>query len=873
MTLRPQEEIGQITHTGVSCVNTDARQGTKRPRRSGSGRGKRPGSVRRLVIRILLLVAALAVLGAVLLGCSVALSAPRVTELNWQATTVFYDREGNEFYRFHGGENRTPVTLEEIPDYVVDAFLAIEDPQFYDHFGISIRGTFRAVWRTGLYILGLPGGRIEGGSTITQQLARDGWLTQEVTIGRKLQEAWVAIQLERAYTKDEILEMYLNQIYYGHGAYGIEAAAKTFFGKDVGSLTLAEGAQLAGMINGPSIYDPYIDPDASLERRNLVLDMMVKEGMLSQAEAQVAKEEVPVLSNKAQADLEGSAFTDYVINILQNAQPGLAEKYGINLGDAATVATSGLKVYTTLDSRLQKLAEQAVTEQMAAADQQYGLAADEERPEAAMVVMNPANGHVLAMVGGRSHDAMLQFNRATDALRQPGSAIKPLVDYAPAIEEAGLSPATILDDAPVMLSQDGTTVWPQNYNYVYEGLKPARYGIEQSVNPMAVRALQMAGGPEKGIEYARRFGLSTIDENDNHLALALGGIAKGVTVLDMTTAYATIANMGIKVEPVVITKIEDAQGRVLFEASERKSLAIKPSTAYLLIDMMKDVIRKGTAYGFTGGFKGWPAAGKTGTTEFNRDSWFVGFTTNMVATVWNGYDDPDHTLPWTGAFVPVKIWNQFMTQAVTEKPADWARPSDVVDVKVCRLTGAVPNSLCPKDQVTTDLFVRGTEPTDSGNILVEARVVKVTTKTADGKTKTEWQLWQAGCGLPTKRTFIQRPQPRAVHPTDPYNPKYVPQDAGEELPTTMCTPSEKGGGIGDWWDEFFDDDKNGNQKNDGSGSSGRNNSSGGQNNSDVQNPGGRDSRDDDRNRDEDGALMDELIPVPVLPVLSEAQDG
>jgi len=822
------------------------------------------------------LVAGLAVLGAVALGCSVALSAPRVTELNWQATTVFYDREGNEFYRFHGGENRTPVKLEEIPDHVVDAFLAIEDPHFYEHFGISIRGTARAVWRTGLYLLGLPGGRIEGGSTITQQLARDGWLTQEVTLGRKLQEAWVAIQLERTYTKDEILEMYLNQIYYGHGAYGIEAAAKTFFGKDVGSLTLAEGAQLAGMINGPSIYDPYIDPEASLERRNLVLDMMVKEGMISKAEAEEAKAEVPVLSNKADADIEGSAFTDYVINILQDAQPGLAEKYGIRLGDPATVATSGLRVYTTLDSRLQKLAEQAVAEQMAAADQQYGLTGDEKKPEAAMVVMDPTNGHVLAMVGGRSHEAMLQFNRATDALRQPGSAIKPLVAYAPAIEEAGLSPATILDDAPVMLSQDKTTVWPQNYNYVYEGLKPARYGVEQSLNPMAVRALQMAGGPEKGVEYARRFGLNTIDENDNHLALALGGIAKGVTVLDMATAYSAIANMGIKVEPVVITKIEDAQGRVLFEATERKSLAIKPSTAYLLIDMMKDVITKGTAYGFTGGFKGWPAAGKTGTTEFNRDGWFIGFTTNMVAAVWNGYDDPDHSLPWTGAFVPVKIWNQFMTQAVTEKPADWSRPSDVVDVKICRLTGALPNSLCPKDQITTDLFVRGTEPTDAGNILVEARVVKVTTKGADGKAKTEWQLWQPGCGLPTKRTFIQRPQPRAVHPTDPYNPKYVPLDAGDELPTTMCTPDEKtGSSIGDWWDELFNGEDSG-RKNDSSGSSSErnnNSSSSGRDNSGGQNAGGREGRNDDDGRDEEGAWIDEVFPAPVLPVLSEPEGG
>jgi len=773
-------------------VSTESNRESRQSRRRQGPHSKRPRSTRRWVLRILLLVTLLVVLAGLAVGCSVILSAPKVTELNWQAATIIYDRDGNEIYRLHAGTNRTPVKLSEIPDHVVEAFLAIEDPEFREHFGLSLRGIARAIWRTGLYMLGLPGGRIEGGSTITQQLARDGWLTQDLSLKRKLQEAWVAIQLERMYTKEEILEMYLNQIYYGHGAYGIGAAARTFFGKEVSELTLAEGAQLAGMVNGPSIYDPYIDMEASLERRNLVLEVMLKQNRITREQYEQAIAEVPVLAAKeVEEQTEGNSFVDYVINILQDAQPGLAAKYGLNLPDPSSVATAGLKVYTTMDSTLQKLAEQVVREQMAIADEQYGTGGKEELPQAAMVVMDPTNGHVLAIVGGRDRDAMLEFNRATDALRQPGSAIKPLVAYAPAIEEAGLSPATILDDAPVMLSNDKTTVWPQNYNFKYEGLKPARYGIQESVNPMAVRALIMAGGPEVGVAYAHRFGLTTIGENDKHLALALGGVSEGTTLLDLTAAYAAIANMGLKIDPIVITRIEDRSGRVLFEATPRKQQVIKPSTAYLLIDMMKDVIRRGTAYAFTGGFKGWPVAGKTGTTEFNRDGWFIGFTSNLIAGVWNGYDNPENKLPWTGAFVPVKIWNAFMTQVVTERPADWPRPDDVVDVKVCRLTGALPNELCPPDQVVTDLFVRGTEPKDAGNILVKAKVVQVKVPNPDGKGHTtEWQLWQPGCGVGVERVFIKRPEPWVRHPTDPNNPKYIPADAKDELPTKTCTPGK-----------------------------------------------------------------------------------
>jgi penicillin-binding protein 1A len=774
----------------VSFVSAKQQQTKTKKKKKGSSR------ILRKLVSIAGILFVVLLIGAILAGCSVALSAPSVTDLEWSSSTVIYDRTGEEVYRLHAGENRTPVKLDKIPKQVQEAFIAIEDPNFYSHHGLDFKGIARAAFYTGLKVLGLPGGRMEGASTITMQLAGNAFLDrQDLSLRRKAQEMWLAVQLERKYTKDEILEMYLNQIYYGHGAYGIEAAARTFFAKDVDQLTVAEGAQLAGMMNGPSIFDPYLDMNASVQRRNLVLQAMLKENDINQATYEKAKAEEPQLGSK-QSDTTGNqagSFTDYVINILQDAKPGLAARYGLKLGDVGSVAKAGLKVYTTVDPKLQDLAEKAVADQMADADKQYGTGGKKALPQAAMVVMDPKTGEVLAMVGGRDHEAMLQFNRATDALRQPGSSTKPILAYMPAID-AGLAPATILDDAPVMLTTDGKDVWPKDYEDKYMGLKPMRYGVEQSVNPMAVRAMQAGGGPSKGLEYAKKFGLSTIGPEDNNLALALGGITKGVSVLDETAAYAALANMGLKVDPVVITKIVDNDGNTVFEAQPHKTQVVKPSTAYLMIDMMKDVVKKGTAYGFTGGFKGWPAAGKTGTTEYNQDSWFVGFTPNLVATVWNGYDNQANHLPWTGAFVPVKTWNQFMTQAVTQKPADWPRPSDVVNVTVDRRTGMLPSALSTPDQLASDLFVKGTEPKTSGSILVKAKAVQVTLQTPDKKSAyTEWQLWQPGCTVaPMDRVFIKRPQPRVLHPTDPYNPKYIPADAKDELPTRSCTPGMPG---------------------------------------------------------------------------------
>lgn len=703
--------------------------------------------------------------------------------------TVIFDHEGQEVYRFHGGEDRQPISLAEVPVHVRAAFVAVEDPRFYDHPGLDLFGIGRAVINNLLRALGVRDSDLQGASTITQQLARSRWLNQEQTWSRKLSEAVLALRLELTHDKDQILEMYLNQIYFGNGSYGVERAARRYFDKHVSQITLAEGALLAGLINGPTLYDPYTRPESAQERRDTVLDAMVRSGVITAAEAEEAKETEIAVADLPPTELLGNSFVDHVIDILTRSD--LAAAYGIKPYDDAALARMGLRVYTSLDQSLQAIAEQAVRETMAAADTEYHLTDEEERPEAAVVMLQPSTGQVRAMVGGRERTGMREYNRAADAQRQPGSAFKPFVAYLPALE-AGVSPATILDDAPASLTTDQTSVWPENFDFRYRGLVSVRYAVEHSLNPVAVRAMRRGGGPASGLGTAVRFGFQSLSDQDKQEALALGGLTGGVTPLEMASAYGALANQGNRVSPALILRIEDGAGKVLYVAKQAQDQVVSRASAFLMVDMLKGVIRRGTAYGFTQGFHGWPAAGKTGTTDDNLDAWFAGFTPDLVTVVWTGYDTPQ-PLKWTGAFVPVRMWQEIMTQAVTEPPKDWDSPPEVVSLAVCRRTGAIPDSLCPPSDVVTELFHRQHVPRDAGDLLVEARVIE----TEEGQ-----QIWQPGCGpKPEPQLFVRRPDPYLRHPTAPDDPRYVPADAADELPETVCQ-SASGQGS---WDEWLPD--------------------------------------------------------------------
>lgn len=557
------------------------------------------------------------------------------------ASSQIYDINGNEIANVHAAENRRPVKIEQVPKDLQNAFVAVEDNRFYEHSGVDPRGIMRALYAN---IRGR--GVSEGGSTITQQLAKNAYLTQDRTITRKIQEVFLALQLERQYTKQEILEMYLNQIYFGQGAYGVQAAAQTYFGKDVDKLTLNECAMLAGIPKSPNYYSPANNMQAAQARKAVVLDQMAKYGYIANSQAQKTKQEQLTLVKPVAKEKDNTAayFIDYVTQTL-------IDKYG-----ADAVYKEGLKIYTTLDMDMQKAAEAAVKKLPTYRTDGNGV----QQPQAAIVAIDPHNGYIKAMVGGRGTD---QFNRATMAVRQPGSAFKPFV-FAAALEEH-FTPNTVINDAPIDIGG-----WrPQNDSGSFSGKVTMREVAQHSINVPTVKIAQKIG-IDKPIYYAQAMGISTFvldgAQNDKQLATALGGMTKGVTPLEITSAYGTFANKGVHVEPVVIVKVLDRNGKVLEQSEPKQNSVISANSAAELTDMLQTVIKNGT------GRKadiGRPAAGKTGTTSNYHDAWFVGYTPDLVAGVWMGNDDNTPMHGVMGGQLPAEIWKAFMQKALAQTPA------------------------------------------------------------------------------------------------------------------------------------------------------------------------------------------------------------
>ncbi|MBO5605540.1 MAG: PBP1A family penicillin-binding protein, partial [Acidaminococcaceae bacterium] len=513
------------------------------------------------------------------------------------AVSQFYDNENAVIYTTASAEHRLPVKLDKIPKHVQAAFVSIEDNRFYEHSGIDYRGTFRAL------VSNIMGQEVQGGSTITQQLAKNAFLTQERTLSRKVKEAFLARQLENKYTKDEILNMYLNQIYFGEGAYGVESASLKYFGKHVQDISLAEAAALAAIPKSPNYYDPMENPKANKERRDIVLDQMVKYGHITQADAQKAKAEDVKIRKEESAgktkDLR-SYFFDYI-------SQQIIDKYG-----ADALYKGGLKIYTTLDSSLQSKAESSI---------RYlpDIWTDDPdhltQPQVGLVAIDPTNGYIKAMVGGRGQD---KFNRAVLAQRQPGSAFKPFV-YLTAMDN-GMNAATMVDDKPLQIGG-----WaPQNSSGSFHGTVTLRTALSRSYNIPAIR-VALKVGTTKVMNMAKACGITTLVEDgpytDNNPAMALGGLTKGVSPLEMAAGYGTIANNGVYNQPVSIIKIVDRNGKVIFEHKHSPKQVVSAKAAYQTTDMLKDVLISGTA---GGSGIGRPAAGKTGTTDYSKDAWFVG---------------------------------------------------------------------------------------------------------------------------------------------------------------------------------------------------------------------------------------------------------
>lgn len=616
-------------------------------KRSNTSRQKRPAkksgsTAKRIVLGFgLIFLVMLTGIGCGFLTASMNTKPDLANDILPPASSQIYDINGNEIANVHAAENRRPVKIEQVPKDLQNAFIAVEDNRFYEHSGVDPRGIMRALYAN---IRGR--GVSEGGSTITQQLAKNAYLTQDRTITRKIQEVFLALQLERQYTKQEILEMYLNQIYFGQGAYGVQAAAHTYFGKDVDKLTLNECAMLAGIPKSPNYYSPVNNMQAAQERKAVVLDQMAKYGYIASSQAQKTKQEQLTLVKPATKEKNHTAsyFIDYVTQTL-------IDKYG-----ADAVYKEGLKIYTTLDMDMQKAAEAAVKKLPTYRTDGNGV----QQPQAAIVAIDPHNGYIKAMVGGRGTD---QFNRATMAVRQPGSAFKPFV-FAAALEDH-FTPNTVINDAPINIGG-----WsPQNASGSFSGKVTMREVAQHSINVPTVKIAQKIG-IDKPIYYAQAMGISTFvlegAQNDKQLATALGGMTKGVTPLEITSAYGTFANKGVHVEPVVIVKVLDRNGKVLEQSEPKQNSAISANSAAELTDMLQTVIKSGTGRRAD---IGRPAAGKTGTTSDYHDAWFVGYTPDLVAGVWMGNDDNSPMRGVMGGQLPAEIWKEFMQKALAQTPA------------------------------------------------------------------------------------------------------------------------------------------------------------------------------------------------------------
>ncbi len=586
------------------------------------------------------------------------------TERVLEGTTILADN--GEVLTVLGQGPSYYIPLEDIPQVMKDAILAMEDRWFYKHPGFNPIAILRA-----LYINFRAGKKVVGGSTITQQLAKNLFLTFEKTWTRKLEELVLALILEQRYTKDQILELYLNHIYFGEGSYGIEAAARTYFGKSAPELDLAESALLAAIPRSPSAYDPYTNPELARERRNLVLGRMAELHMVSEAERQEAAARPIQLARRQRG--QAPYFIDYVKRQLE-------ERYGANL-----VYRGGLRVHTTLNPDYQRAAEEVF------AGQEF---------QGALIAVDPQTGFIRAMVGGRDY-LQSQFNRATQGYRQPGSAFKPFV-YAAALE-AGWQQNTLVEDIP----RDYAGYTPSNYEDRYWGPVIMKHAVAHSLNNAAVWTLSRVG-IDRVMRLAQQMGITSLTPEDRNLSLALGGITKGVTPLELAGAFVPFANGGIRYDVQGIQRVLDREGRVLEDHQPQGVRVLKETTAYLVTDMLRSVIEYGTAKHLS---IQRPAAGKTGTTDETTSLWFAGYTPELVVVVYIG-DDQQKPLPGYGGTLAGPVWAEFINTALAgEPPRDFPVPRGITtNIPVHIFTGLRAGPGCRWSVPCA--FVEGTEPTE-----------------------------------------------------------------------------------------------------------------------------------------------------------------
>lgn len=674
-------------------------------------------------------------------------------------TSFVYDSEGNQIDTFSTADNRIYATLDQIPYYLQKAVVALEDERFYEHNGIDIRGIFRAIVKniqTGSFS--------EGASTITQQLVKNNILTTEKKITRKIQEQYLAIQFEKLYPKDTILEYYLNTIGLGQGVSGVQSAANRYFGKDVSELSLTESCVIAVITQYPTKYNPILNPENNWDKVKVCLDKMEAQGYITAQEHAEALKENPYdnIQEVHKEFTEKSTHSYFVDAVLDQVVNDLQSQLGYTTTQANNeVFGGGLRIYTTMDSRMQEIADRVLNDESLYPSALYELSLDysvtilkadgttltenatgtvdskseveawkqrqldawgvtsedtiqrenliqQPQPQAAFVLTDYRTGQVKALAGGRGDKTNRGFNYATQATRQPGSTFKVLAAYAPALDLGKLSPgSTIMDEPYSIRLSNGESYSPNNWDGKYIGPTSVRKAIYHSMNVLAVKTVAEIVGIDVAYDYLLNFGFTTLTDSDRVYALPLGGITKGVTALELNAAYSAIANDGTYVKPVFYTEVKDANGNVILSnigenVAKNSHSVIKPTTAHQLTDMMQDVVTIGTGTAVKNYFTSQPVAGKTGTTTDSIDLVFAGYTPYYSATIWTGYAQPK-SLSRGGGSYHLNIWGKIMAEIhkgyeYKSFPKVNTETSDVNEVKICSVSGKLATSLCEHDE-------------------------------------------------------------------------------------------------------------------------------------------------------------------------------
>lgn len=722
-------------------------------------------------------------------------------------TSFIYDKDGKEIAQIKGSENRVLVEHSEIPDNMRNAFIAIEDSRFKTHNGMDIKRFMGAAFE---YIITF-GNASYGGSTITQQLVKNITGNEESTIKRKVQEAWQAMALEKVLSKDQILDNYMNRITTGSGVYGVQAAAKKFFNKDVGDLSLAECACIAGITKSPGLYDPTLsekNKERNKARQEIILSEMLRQGYISQNEhdeavAEELKFYQPQEEEKKTVTNVQSYFVDYV---LTQVKKDLMEKYNLS-SDAASIKiyNSGLKIYTTQDSNVQKIMNEEFTN-IKNFPANEKISNPDMQAQGAMLVLDPTTGQIRGMYGSYGEKTgNFTLNRATDMQRQPGSSFKPIAVYAPGIDSGIFTAGTVVDDVPVYMDNSKpTTPYPKNVESgTYQGLITVRKAVTKSQNVVAAILFRDYLGADKSIEYLKKVHIDRPKEG--YVSMALGGLNEGVNPLIMASAYIPFVNKGMYLEPIAYTKVIDDKGNVLLDKQQdqQSNVAYKETTAFLMTSMLRDVVTSGTAAGDVPGGNGLnygqvknkngkiiPTAGKTGTTDDNKDKWFVGYSPYYIGATWYGYNTPK-SLKTTERSQALLLWNKVMNRIHSNLDVkDFnGMPEGVVKRSICVTSGKLPGPYCANDprgsQITTEYFAKGTEPKEVCDVHVLA---KVDTSSKDLYGRPLLAGPYCPPNLVQEKVFIKRPVPYL--PKDPSNTSLSAQikDWMYELPQEeYCT--------------------------------------------------------------------------------------